>query len=259
MSENPGGAGSGPVGSLKKLPKKWVWVGVAGAGGFVLWRYYQASRAARAAPAPDGTMDTGSVTAAPPGVGGGGNVQYAGTGAQTGDASITTNSAWTQAATDYLTNTAGYGAATVVEALGAYLANNPLTDQQIIIVRAALAAEGAPPQGTFTIKHTTAPAATVDPYSQRPGVIDPSSLQFTSTSAATGIRVQWKAVPGAKYYQGSMNGGYWFTPLSSPAFGVTARQPGQPRFKRGESVRVMVRAVNDKGAGPITDRVVKVT
>ncbi len=250
--------GAGPAAAVKKIPKKWVWIGVAGAGGFVLWRYYQASQAP-AGPAPDGTMDTGSVTDAPPGVGGGGNVQYAGS-VQAGDDSITTNSAWAQAATDYLSNTAGYGAAAVVEALGAYLAGNPLTDAQITIVRAALAVQGPPPQGSFTIKHTTAPAppAAPDPSKAIPGIIPPSSLTFTSTKANPGIRVTFGKVPGATGYQGSFDGQYWFN-LPTPVFGYGARKPGGARFRKGEHVRVMVRAVNRMGYGPITDRVITVT
>lgn len=247
----------GPGAAVKKIPKKWVWVGVAGAGGFVLWRYYQASRAAQAAPAPDGTMDTGSVTDAAPGVGGGGNVQYAGS-TQAGDASITTNSAWTQAATDYLTNTAGYGAQAVVEALGNYLAGNPLTDAQITIVRAALAVQGQPPQGgPYTIKHTTNPT-TPAPSSQRPAMIDPSSLVITSHSAAAGVRVQFNPVPGATQYQGSFNGGqHWFLSLG-PAIGATAPAPGAPRFKAKQRVTLQLRAVNAAGVGPITSRTIDI-
>lgn len=57
------------------------------------------------------------------------------------------NAQWSQAATDYLTNTVGLDGATVSSALGKYLAGSPLDSAGQDIVHQAIAAEGQPPQG----------------------------------------------------------------------------------------------------------------
>lgn len=63
---------------------------------------------------------------------------------QTPVAAPSTNPAWVQAATTQLTN-GGYSYASVVGALGRYIAGQSLNENQVSIVEAAIALEGDPP------------------------------------------------------------------------------------------------------------------
>lgn len=55
------------------------------------------------------------------------------------------NAQWAQTVTAYLESVGGYSGASVLEALGKYLAGAALTDNQLAIVQAGIAAQGYPP------------------------------------------------------------------------------------------------------------------
>ena len=87
----------------------------------------------------------------------------------------TTNSDWAQRATTILVNTLGYDQQTVAQAIGDYLARQPLTATEANLIRVAWGQLGRPPVGDFPI--TTAPssggAGTPPPATQLYSVVLP--------------------------------------------------------------------------------------
>jgi hypothetical protein len=110
-----------------------------------------------------------------------------------------TNAAWAQAATATLV-AVGYSAETVAGALGAYLGGIGLTPAQVTIVQAALAEDGPPPVGTFSIiAATSAPAAPAAPVGTTTIKTAPTGFRVTGVSGAN-VSLAWNAVTGATGY-----------------------------------------------------------
>lgn len=155
------------------LSKKEMIIGGSLAGGVVIIALYRqhknstAAAAAAAAPASTNTTATGTdpATGLPSGspediAALEGQTQYANstdygyasgggvysTGYGTSTTGYTSNSQWSQAAEEYLTNYTGADAATVAAALGAYLTGSYVNPTQYSIVEQAIAFQGAPPQ-----------------------------------------------------------------------------------------------------------------
>ncbi len=131
---------------------------VAGMAGYAWWKKGKDSPTDFVGASPDdygvgdydsplgdtGTNSTGNYTSVPEGT-------------------ITTNAQWTQKAVETLD---GYGfeSSTVLTALAKYLAREGLTEAQITIVQAAIAAVGLPPVGgPYPITAALPPPATVPP------------------------------------------------------------------------------------------------
>ena len=174
-----------------KTKKSWVWAAMAVAGGFVVWKWYTASKSADSEVSyttdyVSEPLPTGGAGAA----GGSGNVQYAGsTTDNTSDDVIDTNAEWTNRAAELLSN-AGYDPATVYSALGDYLAQAPLTSSEQTIVRAALAAVGNPPTGgPYVIKEQVGEVT----------LTAPAGLKATTTTFNS-VTLSWSSVTGAGGY-----------------------------------------------------------
>lgn len=181
---------------------KRVVLGIGGvAAVFIGWKYYQS----RSAAAYDPNADQ---AAADPGFEGDGGVLPSVSGAVKPDNSYglpdtsssgtdaygftgTTNAQWTQYASTQLSQASdswSYG--TIVTALGAFIANKPLTTAQQQIVQAAIAVAGYPPEGSHVIIPGGDTAITVAP----------TGLKVTSTTS-TEANLSWGAVAGAAGYR----------------------------------------------------------
>ena len=177
------------VPKIGKVKKVYVWGAIGVVGAYVAWRWYSAG-AAGSGETEDATADVGDgvATGGAGAAGGSGNVQYAGSTTDT-DA-IDTNAEWTQKAVELLSN-AGYNATTVYAALGDYLSGAPLTATEQTIVRAALAAVGAPPVGgPYVIREQVGEVTLKAPTGVRVTAV-------TSTSAS----LSWTKVEGASWYR----------------------------------------------------------
>lgn len=189
--------GSVDVPKLGKIKKAYIVVPAGLAGAYVVWRWYQASRAADDGPTPDDGMyssadlsEYGQSTtggAYQPG-GNTGNQQTDGTNPN----SIDTNAQWTAKAAETLTN-AGYDPATVYAALGEFLARRSLDKTEASIARAALAAAGQPPIGG---PYTVLEAAVTGPVALKA----PTGLKVVGTTTDS-VTLTWNRVDGAGYYR----------------------------------------------------------
>src|ERR1022692_1104559 len=124
----------------------------------------------------------------------------------------TTNAGWAQQATANLVSI-GYASTDVAAALGQYLASLPLTAAQQNIVQVALAEDGPPPVGSFSII-TTGPAPTPAPTPTPAPAPSPTPTPepdhgHTPLPYPTGLHVSptrttvpaaWNSVPGATGY-----------------------------------------------------------
>lgn len=104
-----------------------------------------------------------------------------------------TNAEWSNLATERLL--ASYENAAITDALGAYLARKPLSDDQMRIVQAAIAVAGYPPEGTYTII----------PGGNTEISVAPSGLKVVRTGP-TSVDLEWVAVAGADGYRVYRNG-----------------------------------------------------
>lgn len=215
---------------------KKVLIGVGGAAAaFVGWRYWQARQSA--AYDPEAAVDPGMEDAGIlPAVAGAVRPDN-GYGLPDGqDSSDTygfhgkTNSQWTQYATTRLTQSDRWSYTDVVEALGAYIANRPLTTTQQSIVQAAIAEAGFPPEGSHVIIPGGDTGITVAPGGLR---VVPSS-----GSAA----VSWNAVAGASGYLVSRSD----TGTAAPS-AVSGTSMTMYNLDPGREYKVQVAAVNGAG------------
>lgn len=217
---------------------------VLGAGGvvgaYVVYRYWSAANTGSSPPAAaDYEPDTSSITQA-----GGAPLASDRTGNTTDtsgtDGQITTNDQWTDRAVEKLTTIGGWESRTVLTALGKFLARQPLTDQEALIVRAATAAAGQPPVGgpypvvLVSGGHTEPAKASVPPR--------PSGL-FVNTVHDDNVILQWPAVAGATGYDIDVS----HKPIKRVGAVTSDRATGlhsQTRYT------ARVRARNSHGAGP---------
>jgi hypothetical protein len=176
---------------------KRVLVGVgAVAVGFVGWKWWQArsgAGAAAEAPVDPGMEDAGLL----PGVAGavrpdgdyglpGGAEPNTDTYGFTGK----TNSQWTQYAANQLVKSDRWSYTDIVEALGQFLADKPLSADQVAIVQAAVAVAGYPPVGSHVII----------PGGNTAILVAPTGLAGTADSD-TAVSLHWSAVAGASGYK----------------------------------------------------------
>lgn len=203
-TERTGGGGGG-LGGTMTLPgvgpvKKKLVLGVGGvAAAFVLWRYWQARQAADTVVPGDSDGDGYADAGTLPSVEGAvrpDNDYGLDDGQQGGSSDSygfrgTTNSQWTQyAATQLSAASDRWSYGDVLDALGQFLANRPLTTTQQQIVQAAIAAAGQPPEGN----HPIIPGGDV------PITVAPTGLRVTGSTQTT-VTLAWAAVAGASTYR----------------------------------------------------------
>jgi hypothetical protein len=158
---------------IGEVDQRWVWVGLAAAGGIALWVWSRGSSSTEA------TTETDPLTGLSTDATVSGDVDYANpapvvtrdnTIDDSGDVSITTNSRWSAVVTEDL-GMLGYEPGFVGATLGKYLSNQPLKSDEAELIRTAWAYRGKPPEGptSFTTTpgtgapSTPAPAAGYSP------------------------------------------------------------------------------------------------
>ena len=226
-----------PLGSLSKNEKIGLAAGAAGLLGFTIYRYQKqkssdaATAAADAAAQAPGTgagtadqvdpatgfpygsaEDSAALTAqsgyiSPIGGLGSSGVSYNYGGQGAYPQGFTNNAQWSQAAEDYLVNTAGADANTVGNALGKYITGQTVTSDQQSIINQAIAFEGYPPvggpDGYPPSIRTAAPTSTVPPPTTGGGTVyagnPPSGLKLLN-NGRTAVRIGWNATPNATSY-----------------------------------------------------------
>lgn len=179
------------------VQKKYVVAVAAAVGGYVIFSYYKATRAAKAdaAAAPvDPAFGNGEVLPTVPGAftPGGGGIADNGEPPNTGQFGFhgTTNSQWTQYAATQLSQSAVWEYTDIITALGQFLNNRPLTATQQQIVQAAIAVAGYPPEGS----HVIIPGGDIV------NLVAPSGLSGSAVNDTT-VSLSWSAVAGAAGYE----------------------------------------------------------
>lgn len=175
-----------------KVQKKYVFGAIGVVAAYVGWRYYQANQASSSS-ITTVTPDVNNSDVSASGVIGGeasGNVQYAGTVTNGTGNTILTNAQWTEDAVQKLTGTGGWDSASVYSALGDYLTAKPLTQTEQSIVRAAIAASGKPPVGTFDIIESTGDIV----------LPAPTGIHLLEPASSSSVHLGWNSVPNAAHY-----------------------------------------------------------
>lgn len=184
--------------------------------GYAYWRASKNAAAAAETPVDPSFADPGVLPVVPGGAsssGGGGGVT-GGTGGVTGDPNaILTNQQWTDQVRQLLSGV--YDDLAIVEALGLYLQNKPLTAANTRIIQSALAVAGLPPVGTHPIITSGGDTGLI---------VAPSGLQITR-QRQDGFLITWGPVAGASSYR-IYEGGEHTADNTAPECGVQNRAPG---------------------------------
>lgn len=176
------------IGPVKKKPLVVGAVIAAGAGAYLYYRRGSSSDSGGdVAPAPVDSADAFGQDLT--GTGTGGAISgYVDNGSDTAQTGPTDNAQWSQAAISALEGS--YDLTAITDALGRYLAHQPLSDLDQRIVQAAIAVAGYPPVGSYSIITGGNTAITVAP----------SPVTATGVTATTAT-LTWGAVPGARSYR----------------------------------------------------------
>lgn len=188
------------VGSVDKR----VLLGVGGvAVVFVGWKYYQSRSAAEYDPdaeAVDPGMEDAGILPAVEGAvkpdNGYGLPDPDNTGSGSYGFTGKTNSQWTQYATGQLTASESWSYTAIVTALGKYLKGKALTTDEQLIVQAAIAVAGYPPES---------PTQPIVPGGNTKITVAPTGVKVVSTTSTTAV-LSWNPVAGASGYRAYRSG-----------------------------------------------------
>lgn len=223
------------VGSVPRVAV--IGVGAAGAA-FVGYRYWLA-RNGTGDTGDDSTVsdgDFGAIDSAIPDVLGAvsdTNSYGSDTGEDTTTSTITTNAAWSQAAVSQLEQSDTWSYTDIVTALGNYLGSRPLTTTQTQIVQAAIAIQGYPPVGSFSLIPGGATTLTTAP----------TGLRLVSSTKNTAT-VAFNPVAGAASYRAYRGLGANVGSAVNPQIEVVGLSPNT-------TYKIYVRAVTASGTtGP---------
>ena len=179
-----------------KIKKKYVLIPAGIALAYVTYRWYLASQEPAPDPTADGIYSSEDLSEYGLSTSGGATNVTGNTGSVVTDGTnpnaIDTNAAWSQKATELLTNM-GYDPMTVGNALGAFLARQSLDKAEATIARAALAQVGQPPQN--------GPYSVIEEAGAGTGTLPaPANLRRSIPPLADRIYLKWDPVPGAAWY-----------------------------------------------------------
>jgi hypothetical protein len=149
-------------------------------------------------------------------------------------ATYATNDAWAQGATDYLVNVEDQQASAVGPALALYLAGEPVTAAQKVIIEMARAIAGSPPQAgpngyPPSIKEVVAPTTVK--------LAKPRLARSGGGAIGRAVVLSWNKIPNAGYYTLHRNG--------RPDHNVV----GATSYRYTEHTRGVNWAVQARGAG----------
>lgn len=190
------------VPKVGKLDKRVV-IGLAVAGAaFVGWRFYTsgAGTGGEEVPAEESDFELGGEVPSVIGAVQPGNAYGRGDdtpAATTDDYGFTgtTNAQWSQYVATNLSQSDTWSYTQIVEALGQFLAGNPLTSLQQRIVQAGIAVGGYAPVGSHVVVSG----------GDTPITVAPSGLRVAEVGTST-VTVTFSPVAGAQHYQGYRNG-----------------------------------------------------
>ena len=231
----------------KKPPKAVIIGGLAAAAliGWVWWRNRSATDTATTDPTIDPT--TGLPWSAEANTGAtGGNAGIGAVGGSEpidagGDQGIHDQASWTADVIDKLGGT--YDSAALYDALGAYLAGQPINNDQAALVRAAWAASGKWP---FIPANYTLTASSSTPGSGGATQVTPATPTATNVTRAT-VSLTTAAIPGATSYEWAVNGTD-HAHTTAPAYRYSAKPGTTYTF----SVRAIVGGHDTRQSGSIT-------
>lgn len=224
------------------VDRKWVLAGGAAVAGIVVYAYWRRSQATMEEPAGEGDEYVAGDEYTPDAYVGAtqpGGESYDPNAGETN--TPTTNAEWAQRVVEALTSMSGYTPEMASQTVGKYLAGQPLTLAEKILIQTAIALVGNPPAGAipiFDIPTPTAPTPTPTPVATklakpvlRMGVGDPRNTIY---------QLAWTKIPGAAFYTVKREMG-----PGSPAYANvvgTARKVGP--LKRRYTYQYRVRAIS---------------
>lgn len=184
------------------VDRKWVLAGGAAVAGIVVFAYIRRSQAGAEEPAGEGdeyvqgdewTPDA-YIGATQPG-----GETY---DPNAGETNLPTNNAeWAQRVVEALTSMSGYTPEMASQTVGKYLAGNPLTLAEKILIQTAIALVGNPPSGAipiFDIPTPTTPTPTPTPTPTK--LATPTMRASAGDRSNTNYALAWSKVPGATHY-----------------------------------------------------------
>lgn len=230
---------------LTRKPPKAVVIGGLAAAALVGWVWWRNRNATDAATTTDPLTGLGTGAEANLGATGG----NAGIGAVGGSAPIDASggqgihdqASWTADAIDKLGGT--YDPAALYDALGAYLAQQPINNDQAVLVRAAWAASGKWP---FIPASYTLTASSSTPGTGGSTQVTPATPTATNVTRSS-VSLTTAALPGATSYEWQVNGSD-----HAHTTGPSYRYAAKPGTTYTFSVRAIVGGHDTRQSGSVT-------
>ncbi len=191
------------VPAVGKVKRTWVYAGLAAAGGIAAYSYWRRSQES-AVPAPgEGDVSPADMSSPDAFVNPGGSTVIP----SDGTSAPFTNADWFQRVLDLL-EAAGVDRALASQTLGKYLAGNPLTTAEKLIIQQAKGLLGPPPAGDLPIisapeTPTSTGGTGVSPTPTRPAQV--TGLHVHARTSKT-ISLSWNRASGAVKYAVNRNG-----------------------------------------------------
>ena len=244
MPDTPAPSKDVNVPAVGKVDRKWLLAGGAAVAGIAVYAYWRSSRVAPATPGEgdqyaagdDYTPDAYVGATAP------GGETY---DPNDGTTNIpTTNAEWSQRVVDALVSMAGYTPELASQTVGKYLAGQPLTLGETMLIQTAIALMGNPPAGALPIiSAPTAGGVVPTPTPTATKLTRPVLRVGAGDPRNTIYQLACNKVPGAIYYDWKRTAG--------PGAPTSYRTIGPARktapLQRGAHYSYQVRAIAPPG------------
>jgi hypothetical protein len=233
MAENVNVPGVGNV------DRKWVIAGLGGVAAVVVYAYWRRSQAVEEEPLGEGETYAGDEWSPDAYIGADtpGGQTYT---PEIQDDTVNTNAEWAQRVVDLLEGV-GYDRNVAAATIGKYLAGQPLTTTEKILVQAAIGLLGNPPGGAIPIFSLPTPTPTPTPTTTK--LSRPTLRIGAGLRSNTIYQLACNKVPGAIYYEWQRSSGPG-APTSVRTIGPARKTPS---LKRGSRYTYRVRAIAPPG------------
>jgi hypothetical protein len=188
------------VPAVGKVDRKWVLGAGAAVAGIVVYAYWRRSQAPEVDPAAEGDQYVSGDDYTPDAYIGATQPGGASYEPVVNDNTVNTNAEWAQRVVDLLEGV-GYDRNLAAATIGKYLAGQPLTTTEKILVQAAIGLLGNPPGGALPIYGVPTPITpTPTPTPTATKLATPTLHASAGSRANTNYALSWSKVPGASFY-----------------------------------------------------------
>jgi hypothetical protein len=225
------------VPAVGKVDRKWVIAGLGGVAAIVIYAYWRRAQAPEEDPAEEGDEYAAGDEWSPDAYIGATQPGGATYQPEETDTDVNTNAEWAQRVVDLLEGV-GYDRNLAAATIGKYLAGQPLTTTEKILVQAAIGLLGNPPGGAIPIFSLPTPTTPTPTTPSGTKLATPRLSANAGDRRNTNYALSWTKVPGAAYYTLKRELG----PGSPTSLNVVGTSRRTPALKRNYTYQYRIQA-----------------